>query len=265
MFFYASKIVWGLLAPLNFIFALFGLGLLCRLISKKIARRVIGSALFLFAVCGFFPVGYNILVYLESAYERPLPAKMPEKIDGILVLGGYFDTRVSAGRDLPSFNSAADRLMDALALYQDYPQAMLVFSGGNGFMIGGEARTEAQDIEDVLKALDVPQESVVFEDRSRNTYQNIIYSRDYIKPRPFETWILVTSAYHMKRAMAVAEAHAPRWRLIPYPADYRTDGRYRLWPRSFDVLGRFDELDRALKEVIGLIAYGITGKTSLPK
>lgn len=265
MFFYASKIIWGLISPLNFIFVLCGAGLLLRLYSKKISSYVIGAALLLFAVCGFFPVGYNMLVYLEKAYERPVGQALPEKIDGILVLGGYFDTRVSAGRDLPSFNSAADRLIDALALYQDYPQAMLVFSGGNGFMTAGDTRTEAQDIEEVLTVLDVPQESVVFEDRSRNTYQNIIYSRDYIKPRPFETWVLVTSAYHMKRAMAVAEAHAPRWRLIPYPADYRTDGRYRLWPRSFDVLGRFDELDRAVKEVIGLIAYGITGKTSLPK
>lgn len=265
MFFYASKIIWGLIAPLNFIFVLCGAGLLLRLYSKKISSYVIGAALFLFAVCGFFPVGYNMLVYLEQSYERPAKGDLPEKIDGILVLGGYFETRISAGRDVPALNSAADRLTDALSLHKRRPEAMLVFSGGNGFMTGNGKRTEAQDIESVLDALGVPQNSVVFEDESRNTYENIIFSRDYIRPHPFETWILVTSAYHMKRAMAVTEAQAPRWNLVAYPADYRTDGRYRFWPRSFDVLGRFDELDRAVKEVIGLIAYGITGKTSLPE
>lgn len=260
MFFILSKIFWALASPLSLVFLLLVCGFAAGFFSKRIGRSIVVLGMVLFTAFGIFPVGRNMLLFLEGRYERPVP--LPDRVDGILVLGGSFMTDISEGRGVPALNETAERVTDALALARHYPDAVLVFSGGNGKLRGGE-RTEADDTALFLEQFGFPQDNVILESESRNTYENILLSRDLVFPQEEETWILVTSAYHMPRAYEVARALG--WgNIIPWPADYRTSGKTGWLPDGFDLLGHMHDTDVALHEMIGLLAYQLSGKIYLP-
>jgi uncharacterized SAM-binding protein YcdF (DUF218 family) len=91
---------------------------------------------------------------------------------------------------------------------------LLAFSGGSAELFGSET-SEAAVVKQVLGGLGVDLERVVFEDRSRNTFENARYSKDLIVPKPGECWLLITSAYHMPRAVGVFRKVG--WDVLPYP------------------------------------------------
>lgn len=258
MFFYLSKIIWSLISPLNLIFLIFVFGAVVLPFFRALGRSALILGFFLFFVCGVFPTGKLLLSGLEEQYEKP--ARMPETIAGILVLGGSFETNISATRGAPAINDAAERIIEAAGLAQRYPQSILTFSGGNNHIFNNQ-HTEARNMELFLETLGLSLDNFVYEDESRNTYENIFFSRDLILPQAGENWILITSAYHMPRAMAVARAAG--WPVIPYPVDYRTPANVGWLPQRFDMLGNFYDLQVAFHELVGLVAYQLTGKISL--
>ena len=80
-----------------------------------------------------------------------------------------------------------------------------------------------------------------------------------VRPGEGETWLLITSAYHMPRAMAVARKLG--WKdMLSYSVDYRSPGRYALWPTRFDILDNMDAAHLSLREMAGFLAYRRTGK-----
>ncbi len=158
---------------------------------------------------------------------------------------------------MPEFNDAVDRVNAALILARQYPSAKIVFSGGSGKLIRSE-RVDSIDMKIFLKDIGFNNSKVIYEDRSRTTSENLINSENILKPKPGETWLLVTSAWHMPRAMGVAQKLG--WGLIPYPVDYRSPGRYQLITQKFDVLENFYMGHLALREFIGILAYRISGK-----
>ncbi len=260
MFFSLSKIIWALLSPLNLIFLIFVLGMVVSLFSKVQGRSVLMLGFVMFAGFGLFPVGQYMLILLEKHHERP--AALPDRVDGILVLGGTFNSSVSEGRGLPAMNEAAERVVDALALAQKHPNALVVFSGGNGKLVNN-GRTEADDIALFLERVGFSEDNVIYEDESRNTYENIKLTKELILPQPGETWVLISSSYHLPRAYAVARKQ--KWGgIIPYPTDYRTSGDVSWIPSEFDFLENFYNLHVALHEYIGIAAYHFTGKITLP-
>ena len=98
-----------------------------------------------------------------------------------------------------------------------------------------------------------------FEEKSRNTYENIIYSKQKIKPKKDEKWLLITSAFHLTRALNVAERHD--WILIPYATDYQERKEFK-WKISFNFLSNLSKFQHSTHEWVGLIAYYFMGRTS---
>ena len=259
MFFSFSKIFWLLASPLNLVFLLiFGGGVLS-LFFNKVGRALMILGMVLFAVIGFMPLGHNLMVVLERQYERP--KEMPDRLAGIIVLGGSFVADVGGARNIPALNENAERVLDGLTLADHYKDALLVFSGGNGRLINNN-RSETADVELFLKNLGYPMDRVILEGESRNTYENLKESRKLLLPQPDEKWLLVTSAYHMPRSAGVARMLM--WPTMQaWPTDYRTNGKFK-WTPDFDFLGNFYDFHVAMHEILGLIAYKYTGKT-LPK
>jgi uncharacterized SAM-binding protein YcdF (DUF218 family) len=111
----------------------------------------------------------------------------------------------------------------------------------------------------VLADIGVPVERMTFEKTSRNTYENAVYSADIMRPTPQEKWLLVTSAWHMPRAMGCFRKAG--WNIYPAPTGYFTSGDYT--PHYYF---RFDEqlrdLTTAVHEYVGLLAYWWMGRTS---
>lgn len=251
-FFYFSKIFWALVQPLTLCAMAILLGLTAwRAAWGRVILRLGAGA---FVVFGFFPIGPNLLYYLENTYQ--LPHMLPEKIDGIIVLGGVVESAQSVRFSQPQVNERAERLFEMIKLGHIYPQAKMVFSGGDGQM-KQSGTGEGRIVRALLKDSGFNSERVIFEDQSKNTYENYLFSEKLVKPRKGEHWILVTSAFHLPRAVAIFESHG--WSVIPYPAGYLSDGEYHFWP-SFDVLDNFYQLHVATKEIVGIIGYSLSGK-----
>jgi uncharacterized SAM-binding protein YcdF (DUF218 family) len=106
----------------------------------------------------------------------------------------------------------------------------------------------------------VPRERVIAEDRSRNTVENAEFSKALAKPQPGERWLLVTSAYHMPRAIGIFREAG--FDVEPYPVDWRTSGSgdaLRPFPTVGDGLRR---TDTAVREWVGLLVYWLMGMSS---
>jgi uncharacterized SAM-binding protein YcdF (DUF218 family) len=249
MFFILSKIFWMLCSPLTLI----GLMIVAGLVFKKLNRLVSAGAV-LFVVFGFLPIGPNLIVYLERQYGNPQPVL--ENVTGIIVLGGVIDGERSDTHQQISLNDYAERITEMIKLSHIYPQARIIFSGGTGAMAQTSSK-ESEKVHTLLKDLDNNPERFEYEGQSRNTYENMTESIQIANPQAGDTWVLVTSAFHLPRAVGVFKKGG--WPIIPYPAGYLENGSYVLHP-TFDVLGNFYKLQVATKEIVGIIAYSLTGK-----
>lgn len=183
---------------------------------------------------------------LEDRYGVPT---LPERIDGIVVLGGAVVQDVTAGRGAPALDEGAERMTEGLRLALAYPEATLLFSGGSG-RLAAQALTEAEVARRFFEQHGIDPTRLLLEDRSRDTRENARYSFELARPRPGETWVLVTSAMHLPRAVGAFAAVG--WAVVPYPVDFRTTGTVR-WGASADVVGRLRELDGAVREWVATV------------
>ena len=255
MYFVLSKLLWMLAAPSNAIALTIAAG---AVVSATRFRRIgvaisaIGAFVLLF--CGIGPAGVWLLRPLEDRFERPANLTTP---DGIIVLGGDISPAMFEQRGVLATTGA--RLTEAVALARRFPLARIVFTGGSSNLLGTSI-PEAEAAERFLAAMGVPSGRTTFEARSRNTSENAMLTRDLVSPKPGERWLLVTSAFHMPRAMG-AFRHAG-FDVIAWPADYLTFGTQSEWamPNGWVAEG-LRRVDFGAKEWMGLIAYRLTGRT----
>jgi uncharacterized SAM-binding protein YcdF (DUF218 family) len=191
---------------------------------------------------------------LEDRFPQPALAEPPT---GIIVLGGSTNTVLSQARGAVALNDAATRITSAVALSRRFPQARLVFSGGSGLLML-HSSSEADDTRRIWTDLGVAPERITTEDRSRNTYENALFSKRLVDPKPGERWLLVTSAYHMPRSVGLFRAVG--FPVIPYPVDYQTADDWTDYLPPRDATKNFERFDIAAREWVGLVAYRLTRK-----
>ena len=257
MFFAASKIFWTLVQPLNALCLLAVLGLLVHFVRPRAGQVMMNAALLLILFFGIIPVGPLALVWLERHY--PTPAFLPEKVDGVIVLGGGFDSYLTQKTGHIVANDNVDRFFCFAELAKKNPGAKLVFSGGQGDILNPDAM-ESHDARLFFKMVGLNESAILYETQSRNTYENGIYTKEMVKPQAGENWVLVTSAFHMPRSVGVFEQLG--WKVIPYACDPKTDGTYDMARRLPSISGNFGALTLVTKEIIGLIVYKLTGKSA---
>jgi uncharacterized SAM-binding protein YcdF (DUF218 family) len=232
----------------------------CALVGLVLSRWLVGRALLLVAVgaltaCLVLPVDSWAIRPLEDRF--PAVRTPPEAVDGILVLGGAIDDLTSRDRGTPILTSAANRMTTFVILAQRYKRARLVFTGGSGAIEQGLSN-EADYARILLGQLGLPPDRVVFEDRSRTTWENAVNTAALVKPQPGECWILLTSASHMPRSVGVFRKIG--WTMLPWPVGYQSRDTISAYAPS---LGKkLDVLDWAAHEWIGMVAYYAGGKTT---
>jgi uncharacterized SAM-binding protein YcdF (DUF218 family) len=255
VFFFLSKTLGLMLLPTNFLISAGVLGaILSALVS--IGRRLLIASVVLLAICGYSPLGNWLLYPLEQRFP-PWDAARGEP-DGIIVLGGSIETEVSAARGRPAFTHAADRIIATAALARQYPNARILFSGGNANLVSDDTAKEADYAITVFESLGIARERLTTERRSRNTQENAEFSKAIANPRAGERWLLVTSAYHMPRSVGLFRKAG--FAVEPYPVDWRVgrDGDHLRF--SVVAIEGLERTDIAVREWIGLIAYWATGK-----
>jgi uncharacterized SAM-binding protein YcdF (DUF218 family) len=256
MFFILSKTVAFLLLPSNLLILL-GLAGLVLLATQfeRAGRRLLVVSLVLLALAGFAPIGAGLAHLLESRFpawdaSRGAP-------DGIIVLGGAIDPVLSSEHGETALNGHAERIIAIGKLARAYPNARIVYSGGDASLLGNEP--EANFLYPLLDSLGVPRTRVMLELRSRNTEENAVFTKERVQPKPGERWLLVTSAQHMPRAIGCFRRVG--FAVEAYPVAWHT--RRLLWLAPMEILsGGLGRLDNAVHEWIGLVSYWLTGRTS---
>ncbi len=257
LFFWASKILWLLISPGHIIVLLIMIGTICLLFKayKKATTIFVVSTLM---ICGitFLPLGEWLSYPLETRF--PIIDELPDFTDGVIVLGGAGNMMTSYQWKHPQVNQSAERFLTFIRLVKHYPEARHLFTGGSGNLL--EQDFKGTDVAKALfknQGLDI--NKILFESQSRNTHENGINSFDLVQPMPDETWLLITSAFHMPRSVGVFKKIG--WQVIPLPVDFNTNPDH-LIRLTFNFGGNLQELNRAIHEWTGLIVYYLTGKTS---
>jgi len=258
MFFILSKTVGFIAYPSN-AFVLLGLLGLVLLATRR--RRtgmwLMGTSIVLLAIGGWSPLANMVILPLEQRFPSWDASRGPP--DGIIVLGGAVSPEVSAVRNEPQLNEAAERVLAFIALAQRYPSARLVYSGGSGSLVNNDAK-EADQALVLMERFGIPHARVELERESRNTAENAAFTKALVRPKPGERWLLITSAAHLPRSIGIFRKQG--FPVEAYPVDWRTGGEGDVW-RSFDRIGDgLARLDTAAREWVGLIVYWLAGKTS---
>jgi uncharacterized SAM-binding protein YcdF (DUF218 family) len=243
MTFVLSKLFWYVASPGNLCVLL----ILAGALRLALTRRRRGLALVLagglgLAAIAVLPLSAWAIAPLENRFPQPA---MPDRVDGIVVLGGGVNPRISAARGRPSVRDAAERLFAAGELARRYPGARIVMSGGEA-AIFPTGRPEATVMRDVLVSQGIDASRIATETTSRNTYENAVETRRLMQPKPGEVWILITSAWHMPRAVGCFRTAG--WTILPYPVDYQTTGHAEAGThadgRGLERVGRIGRLRR---------------------
>jgi len=250
-----SKIFLAVTNPGAWLLALLGIGTLLLWTRRRRAGRAILSltVLFLLAI-SILPAGEGAIAVLEDRFPAARTIEPP--VHGIIVLGGAVNQFLTRYRRQPALKQSAERLTEFVALARRFPRARLVYSGGSAAGFGGAKESEVARL--LFAELGLDPARVAYEDESRNTYENAVFSYRLLHPRPGERWVLVTSAFHMPRAMGAFRKAG--WHPLPYPVDYRTFGTAGLNPR-FDLRVALNDLETALHEWVGLLAYRLLGRS----
>ncbi|MEP9377612.1 YdcF family protein [Aquabacter sp. CN5-332] len=257
-FFTLSKMFWGLAVPSNFLIFMAVLGIAFTLTGT----RRLGLACIIFAVAGQIVTGLSPFPnYLVSPLEERFPPFVPDgrPVDGIILLGGAEVPDVALARGVPALNDAGERLIAFAALAREYPDATLVFTGAPGGF-GETGSLEILGMREGLVDVGIDLKRMHFETKSRNTAENAIFTKAMVNPAPGSRWLLVTSAFHMPRAIgSFREAGFP---VIANPVDYRTLGPNALGGMFSRASQGQDLTDIGAKEWVGLLAYYLAGRTN---
>lgn len=258
MFFVFSKLFWFVFAPLNLLIILAGLALLLLLAGwQRAGRRLLAAVMLIFVIAGFTPLADMLLGALERRYrvaETPVQAPV-----GIIVLGGGISAAPEK-RGGYELGSSGDRILKGFELKQRFPQARLIFSGGWAGVIR-DGSPEAEGAAALARALYGNDDFLELDTAARNTWENAVNVRMLIEQGGGQAdgagWMLVTSAWHMERAMGAFRAAGLN--PLPVPVDFMAnpaDPPY-VTTRAGD---QFAKLDTAMKELIGIMAYRLTGR-----
>ncbi len=205
-------------------------------------------------VIALFPVGDAVLRPLETTYPNEPAVRT---VAGVIVLGGGESDIQSNVWSQPNTGDAGDRFIAALALAHKRPDAIVLFTGGSGRLMGGASG--AVIARDIFLGAGLDKSRLILEGASRNTAENATMSLEFVPDNLDGEWLLVTSAFHMRRA--VASFCAAGWKnIVPWPTDYRTGGFVDRIGWNFAL--NLNDLNIGVREWIGLAAYSLTRRTS---
>ena len=257
VFFIGSKIIGALLrADTWIVIALAGIVLALLTGRRHIALGISSLTLSLLVALSIMPVGDLLLQPIERRY----PANPSlDAVSGIIVLGGGENARSSAYWDQAQLNEGGERFTAALALARRFPEAQVLFTGGSGALrdIAGATVSEASMAERFFLEQGIMADRLLLEGKARNTSENARLSLALADPNPSEIWVLITSAFHMPRAMRSFETAG--WSgLVPWPVDYRTS--YFSDGVGWNLTGTLSVLNTAIQERVGQLVYSLTGR-----
>lgn len=209
--------------------------------------------------------GFSHLLARSLEWRYPTPDEIPAA-DVIVVLGGGTEP-AAYPRPSVEVNGAGDRVLYAAALYKEGKAAHILLSGGDISWLNEGTTTPAEDMASILTAIGIPEEALWLETISQNTYENALYSKKILAENEIERILLVTSALHMPRAVALFEKQGIE--VVPVPVDFSItedespqDHGNNLQSKIINIIpqaGNLSLTTNAMKEYIGYFIYKLQG------
>lgn len=262
IFFFASKLLWLVVAPDMLLVLLCVVGVFLFWRGSLLAAKMVLSAVTLaVAAITVLPIGSWMIYPLEQRFPRS--PSLPDRVDGIIVLSGGVNAAATTQLGQTQVNEQVDRELALLRLARRYPNAKLLYAGGASSLTHQQFKG-ADAAATFLSEMGLANGRLLLERESRNTFESAVLSKRLVRLSPDETWLLVTSAFHMPRSVGVFCQVG--WSVLPYPVDYRAGDSLSLFG-DVEFATHLERLTLATREWIGLLAYRVTGKipTVLPK
>lgn len=262
MFVFLSKLLPLFIYPLGLASALLILGLVFSS-RRKLQTACMALALVLLWVGGNPWVSASLMRSLEWRYLPPTPAPAAE---AIVVLGGGTDP-AEFPRSTTEINGSGDRVLYGVQLYREGKAPLVLLSGGSITFLGEHPSAPAEQMAEIMQWAGVPESALVLQSRSQNTYEDVLYCSQILRERGIERILLVTSAFHMPRSVALFEHQG--FKVIPAPTDYKVTEQG--WKNLFSgdlpsklvsFLPNVNDMAQttlALKEYIGMAVYRLRG------
>lgn len=255
MFPILTRIFWLLVQPVSIAVLLLILGWLLSFRAKRFwSRTFLALGTLIFLVTGFTTFGYVLITPLETRFERPAE---PARIDGIVVLGGGMDGEVNNVRGGWELNRSGDRMVEAVRLALRHPEAKVVIAAGPA-ALAMEQEPEAYAARRLFESFGVAPDRLILDDKSRNTEENAQFAKALAGAEGAQTWLLVTSAFHMPRSMGLFRRAG--FDVVPWPADYLASGAEGIRFKVDQSPENIAVSTIALREWAGLVGYKLTGK-----
>ena len=242
MYFIFSKVLYILILPFMWILGL----LLYAIFTKKEKRR---RRLIIAAVVLLFVFGNQVLFNLYAdAWDVPPQNPGQTKYSCVILLGGFIS---QDDHGTGFFNDAKDRYVQATKLLANGNATHLLMTGGNGNLLA-DGFSEGNYVQGVLRQQHFADSAILIEGKARNTFENAAFSHAILKKTNLKPpYLLVTSAFHMKRSLLIFKKEGLN--VVPFPCDYKTTGIFSF----YDLLPApivYDNWTRYIKELIG---YGV--------
>ena len=251
--FILSKLLSAFTQPMFWLALWWGMATVLLASGRRVGLSMLWIGLVCLGLLGFRAVPDALLRSLEVRYPVPTPTEVANH-HGLIVLGGavgHPDSFLAHGQ-VP-LGEAAERMTVPVGLMRKHPHLQLVFSGGEGRLLT-TGTTESVLAQAFYEEQGLDMRRVAFEDGSRTTRENAQQVAQLLGKACAEPWLLVTSAWHMPRA--VAEFEAVGCAVTPYPVDFRT-GASTPWT-EYSMAYSLVRWQLALHEWLGIAAYRLT-------
>lgn len=262
MFIFLSKFLPNFIYPVGLVFILVILALVLRRKPRWLTTILILTLLFVL-LGGNRWLSFWLARSLEWRYLPPNPVPQAEVI---VVLGGGTESE-QYPRPMVEVNSAGDRVLYAAKLFKEGKAPHILLSGGNISWNNARAMSPADEMADLLGLMDIPKDAIWLQAKSQNTYEDALFCSQIIKEKGLKRVLLVTSAQHMPRAVALFQHQGIA--VIPAPVDYTVTqpGWDNLFAPNLETLavnlmpnvGSLSLTTAIFKEYLGIWVYHLRG------
>ncbi len=213
MFIFLSKFLPSFVYPLGIVFLLILAALLLSRF-RRLQTALLVLTILVLLIGGNRWFAYTLARSLEWQY---LPLNPVPQAEAIVVLGGGTESQ-QFPRPMVEVNSAGDRVTYAAMLYKEGKAPYLLLSGGNIDWLNGRTMTPAAEMASLLALMDVSSSALWLQPKSQNTHEDALYCSEILKQKGIHRVLLVTSAQHMPRSVALFKHQGID--VIPAPVDY---------------------------------------------
>lgn len=231
--------------------------MLVLLIVALLAKNPFIRKRFLLISIGLLLIFSNPLIInqLLSVWELKADITRQKSYDAVIILGGYM--RPDKSNNSYSFGEGADRLTEGLILYKKGLVKKIILSGRGSHLVDDTRESVLAKLF-LVDNCGVPDSVVLIDTASRNTYENAVESKKIMKAGNLKTAVMITSAWHMRRALACFEIEGMKIDIHP------TDGLYEWPPYGLnDIIiphtNNITKWETLMHEIAGIIMYKLRG------